>query len=489
MVINSKLNILILILLALLPRVSWAQDDAFSLLGKRPQRLSTTINRKALVRRHNPTTHHVGREQYLLGESSLFFHVDATGLQTFLPDTKSSLNVGLNFADTTRISNLDMTLDRWMGKADSRFRHNGRYFHVETVCAPSYNTSYMMVRPTFATRITSDSIFEVRFYASQEAAAPTLSVTKLKNHAAICIANITEQGTRPQWYTVSWRGNASLKKRGNGLVLYCKGNTVRSEGKKVKDYSVDIIINKVESKPSDAFFNFERLVPFADYAMRTATGWNTFWTECGIADFSAEEHPDAKKLEGRLIEALYNITANTPGDWWLQAPLTVYGFAKQMTGDFKNEIKKHPEELCKRPEFIAAALLTLRAYVHPEVAKRFQMTQKMVDEFRLTIINAYAPSVRTTAVNLAGNSNEQLDGLDRNQLLSIAGQWVAIADSPEDNDICFTEGTLFHLPMATDFLNLPTLSPKQQQTLLFSIAARRWPAEWKVKVEDILTLP
>ena len=489
-------------LFVFLPMGSWAQTDGFNLLQERQSLLSPTINRKTLVRRNNPTTHHLGHQQFLIGEGRMQFRVDATALQTFMADPQTLLNVGLNLSDTTLTSRLDMTLDRWTGKAESRFHHNGRYFHVETVCAPSYQQGWAYGRPTFATRIASDSIFEVQFYTPLTAAAhtssqqPSMQVIKLKNHAAISIGYPTAQGMQTQWYTVSWRGNASLRKRGNKWVLCCKGSTVKIEGRRQKSYNLDIIINKAAARPHNSFFNMENITPFTDYALRTATGWNNFWNECGIADFSAVQSPEAQKLEARLVEALYNYTANTPDDWWLQAPLTAYGFAKQIVAFITRTNRQGvaPTTIWQHPEFIAAALLTLRAYTLPQVAERFGIPDAERQNLYTTVYNAFAPNVAQTLENLKANQQPVPDELSRDVLQAIGERWLAPADSltlfaPSPLPSNSSSPLQFNSPLAPLF-HLPLATPElPDNLLLLSIASSRWPQDWKVKTENILPLP
>lgn len=513
-------------LLMTVPCSSWAQDDAFSLLQKREERTVSSINRKDLVRRHNPQATHVGQQKFLLGDGRMFFKVDATALQTFISDPQLPLNIGLNITDTTRLTRLAMSLDRWSGKAESRFRYNGQYYHVETVCSPVNQFNWQMARPTFSTRITSDSVFEVAFKPVQlitdgrNIDETKLSVTTLKHHAAVRLVNTSDKTNTFQWFTFSWRGNVSLKKRGNLIILRCKGQNTTIEGEKKKAYSLDITMTRSTSMPSDAFFNNENVPPFTDYALLTSSGWNNFWTETGIAEFSAEqtsaeENAQAQQVEQKLIEALYNVIAATPDDWWLQAPLTAYGFAKQLTPAFKREMRNNPEPFCQRPELIAAALLTLRAYTHPDVAARFDMSDDLVNEFCTTILNAYAPWVEKAADNLAAGRSHTPGCLDSKQLLDVAGLWTATSDSlkktveissaeakerswpfPPGGDRWFplkrqpeAGPTLFRLPMVTEFLNNPAPTLPQQQQLLFSVAARRWPENWNVRIENILPLP
>ena len=538
MVINRKLNAFILLLLVLLPCVSWAQDDAFSLLGGRQQRHTSSINRKALVRRHNPTTHHVGRQQFLMGESNLFFHVDATALQTFVADPQLPLNIGLNLPDTTRLSRLDMSLDRWNGKAESRFHYAGQYYHVETVCSPIYKYEDQMVRPTYSTRITSDTVFEVVLTpapymerASKDVDQTAMTVTSLKHHAAVRLLNLSGDGNVFQWIAFT------LRKRGNRIVLRCKGDQVTIEGQKKKNYSLDITMYKVPSMPSDYFFNQKNIVPFTDFALRTSTGWNNFWTETGIADFSAVNSPEALQMERKLVEALYDVAARTPADWWQQAPLTLYGFAKQVVPDMRRIIKADAEQLWRRPELIATALLTLRAYTLPEVAKRFSLTSEEVAQLKTTVLNAFCLHVAKAADLLASGATTAPDCLDRDALLAVAKWWQEETDRvnetqrPTPNQpsvanggfaplsgaaatsvaalktpVARGEGSLDTLPADSVSLSVQSLPadsilPSKLFKLpsplgvgssidyLLSIAGRCWPDTWKVSTEYLLPLP
>lgn len=518
MVTNRKQYILFLLLWMLTPCVMWAQDDAFNLLRTRTRLQSTSISRKTLVRRHNPHVNYVGNNQFLLGESNMFFHVDATALQTFMTEPQLHLNIGLNLPDTTRLTNLDMSLDRWTGKAESRFRYNDQYYHVETICSPTYQYGWQTSRPTFSTRITSDSIFEVVIKpvpflsnAYKEIDETKLSLTTLKHHAAVRLLNTSNQGKLYFWYAFTWRGNASIKRRGKYIVLRCKGDKTTIEGKKKKVYSLDITLTRISAMPSDNFFNYTKITPFTDYAVRASSGWNNFWTETGIADFSGEESPDAQLVERKLVESLYNVTATTPDDWWLQAPLTTYGFAKQIVPEFRRIIRQHPEQLWMRPELIAASLLTLRAYTLPQVAERFMLTDEEVQILRTTVLNALRLHVAKAAEQISSGQAMVPACLNREALLDVATWWQDTANSPDQqktdslplnnstskllNDSTSkplndsTSKPLFYLPQAAELAALPTLTPQQQSLFLLAVADRRWPATWKVKTENLLPLP
>ena len=466
-------------------------------------------------------------------------------MQTFVADPLLPLNIGLNLPDTTRLSRLDMSLDRWNGKAESRFHYAGQYYHVETVCSPIYKYYDQMVRPTYSTRITSDTVFEVVLTpapymerASKDVDQTAMTVTSLKHHAAVRLLNFSGDGNVFQWIAFTWRGNASLRKRGNRIVLRCKGDQVTIEGMKKKNYSLDITMYKVPSMPSDYFFNQKNIVPFTDFALRTSTGWNNFWTETGIADFSAVGSPEALQMERKLVEALYDVAARTPADWWQQAPLTLYGFAKQVVPDMRRIIKADAEQLWRRPELIATALLTLRAYTLPEVAKRFSLTSEEVAQLKTTVLNAFCLHVAKAADLLASGATTAPDCLDHDALLAVAKWWqeetdrvnetqrptpnpsrgeggldtlpadsvsLSVQSLPADSIL---PSKLFKLPVeatgvfraATGVAAAPPRGANPSFAMgeqgvgisidyLLYIAGRCWPDTWKVSTEYLLPLP
>lgn len=468
---------------------------------------ASAFDRKQLVRRHNPSTTFVGRQQYPLGQSKLHIKVDATALQTFVPDQNLGLNIGLNLADTTQLTDLHMTLDRWAGKADSHFRHRGQYYHVETVCSPFYQFNWQMDRPTFSTRITSDTIFEVELRPIQFATdynetveESKLSITQLKHHAAVRILNTGGGANTYRWFAVSWRGNASMKKRGNLIVLRCKGDNVTIEGKKTKVYSLDITMSERTSMPSDAFFNNENIAPFTEFALHTATGWNMFWMECGLADFSQVQHPQAKQLEGRMVEALYQMTATTPADWWTTVPYALYGFPKEIVNRLAHDIANHPDKIYLRPELIATAYLLRQGYTHPIVAKRFDLSTEEVAKYDEIVVNAYGDLNEKAAAQLrkSDDNDEFLPPssflsprssrlvppvrLSRKALLDIAERWPHLLTEPLPDDTY-----IFCFPPLSDLLAMPSGKDTDMAVLLM-VAARQWPEDWNVTVENILPI-
>ena len=138
-------------------------------------------------------------------------NVDATGLQTFANDDEWPITVGLNFTDTTGIDRLDAKLDRWSGRFDSRFCRNGQRFRVETVC----------MQAAVATRITSDTIFEISFRSST--GFPVRTAQKSPNFKQIgrrqrMVVKETD-GHQTHWLIANWYGDVSVRQDDNRVVL------------------------------------------------------------------------------------------------------------------------------------------------------------------------------------------------------------------------------------------------------------------------------
>ncbi|MCR5130932.1 MAG: hypothetical protein K6C10_05660 [Prevotella sp.] len=449
-----------------------------------------SIDRKTLVRRHNPQTHHVGTQQFLLGVGQRHMMVDATALQTFVPDRQNPISISLNLADTI-LTDLTMELDRWSGKASSHFTHHGQRFHVESVFMPEEPTPKFSIieephHQVIAVRITSDSIFSVTLRPEPAAFQGKLKsryIPSLRHHAVFNLRD--DQGTHR--YGITWRGNASLKKPDHQMVFLCKGDEVTIEGKTQKQYVLDIAIQQI-SGSSDSFLNEAIIFPFTSYALHVATGWSTFWSECGIADFSATSDPEALAVEAKLVETLYGLCANRPDDWWLQSPLLAYGFARQNLSLFTDKLQvssnsaaapNASDEVWKRPELIATALLTLRAFTLPQVVERHNMSDEKFKSVYTVLHQLLHPNVIKAAIHLESDHPAVPDYLNRSELLSVTARWQSIPDSlelmkPSDN-------RLFQLPVVSSSLPAPQF--------LFSIADSRWPAGWIVKTEDILPLP
>lgn len=438
---------------------------AISMIAEaQPQR----IDRKALVRRHNPhiTRHdnNVFSEKWLLGSGNLLFHVDATGLQTFASESSWPITVGLNFPDTTGIDELDARLDRWTGRFDSRFRRNGQKFRVETVC----------MQAAVAARITSDTIFEISLRSA--AGFPVRTAQKSPNFKKIArrqrIVVKGTDGEQTHWLIANWYGDVAVRQDTNRVVLTCKGGPV------------EILFRRLKDEPSTAFFENLYADPFIDYALSVATEWSVFWNECGLADFSAADAPEARLAEQRMVEALYRFASSSLTDWWQATPLALYGFPGQVarglhvaSGEFK--------QLSQRPEVIATAEFILRSYTHPYAAERQLLSEEKVVENILIVSNAYRPIVGAAAEHLDSLS---VPYLDADGLRQVAEKWQENVGDTANSRSAMGEVMkipYLRLPPFAEVVSRPS-SPDNDALLLLSIAARNWPEAWTVKVEDIV---
>lgn len=470
---------------------SWARTACAALLLMMAVAAQGAIDRKTIVRRNNPHAESVGERQFLLGNGQNSINVDATALQTFVTKGAGPFIVGLNLSDTLRLTDLQMTLDRWNGKADSRFSYDGHRYHVETVhTLATFSTKRELMSDRskteanmVATRINCDTTFEVRLTPlfPDHSPASSLKVIHLKNHAAIRAADGEGQTC---WLLLSWTGKVAIRKQAGCVVLRSKEKTLELQ------FSV------ARANPNDNFYNTSWVEPFSGEAMNVATAWSSYWMEYGFADFSAVDDPAARRLEQRMVAALYNMAASQPEDWWAMAPFTLYGFPQQASIAVERHARKSPKELAARPEFIALAEMTLRAYVGPETVSRHSVARENLWRNYATLIGAYGPYVAQAASQLAAGPAPTPTGslrwINTDQLPAVAQRWQEAYDSlactdqlPTEAETLygFTENQLFSVP---DDVAIDSLSDSD---FLLMLAARRWPQAWPVVVENILPLP
>ena len=429
------------------------------------------IDRKSLVRRHNPHikghfTDSLRCEKWMLGNGSQPFHVDATGLQTFVGDSLWPIATGLNFTDAKGISQLDATLDRWSGRFTSRFYRNKQQFRVETV----------YTRQAVATRITSDSIFEIAFRPQGKFMVETVEkATKFKKlERKKRMAVKLNDGQQTYWLAAIWYGDATVRQDSDRVVLSCKPG------------AFEIVFRRVHSEPSKDFFNHVYVEPFIDYALDVATEWSVFWNECGLADFSATDNPEARLTEQRMVEALYDFASVTIDDRWLLTPLALYGFPREVAKMLRME-SHGLKKLTHRPEVIATADVLCRAYTYPYISENQFLTSQEVERNRTVVINAYAPIIKEAVSHLDALS---VPYLDAEALRQVAESWMeAAADTTHATNKQYStlSTSIFRLPPLTETLSRPA-SPETYALLLLSIAKHQFPVSWKVKTEYIIPL-
>lgn len=425
------------------------------------------IDRKALVRRHNPhvtgqLTDSLSRQKWTLANGVQPFHFDVTGLQTFVGDRRWPIATGLNFADATGITDLDATLDRWSGRFTSRFRRNGQQFRVETI----------YTQQAVATRITSDTIFEISFRSST--GFPVRTAQKSPNFKQIgrrqrMVVKETD-GHQTHWLLANWYGDVSVRQDNNRVVLTCKGGPV------------EVLFRRLNAEPSVEFFEQIYAAPFMDYALNVATEWSEFWNECGMADFSANAAPEARLAEQRMVESLYHYASVPITDWWQSAPLALYGFPS-MVAKALRYASHDTLYVYHRPEAIAVADMIRRGFAHPYVIERDLVKKNAAEYNDETVRNAYALMVESVARNLENEESAiSLDGfssyLQPENLLEVARNW------PSEN--AFSQ-CYFQLPPLSDILSKPS-TPENDALMLVAIAARHWPVQWKVSVENIVPI-
>lgn len=431
-----------------------------------PQR----IDRKALIRRHNPEVkstnpyiiNKVCRDGFTLTDGINMFHTDVTGLQTFSGDNVWPLAVGLNLPDTATLTNLEAKHDRWSGKVDSRFLHRGQRYHVETV----------FTQGDVATRITSDSIIEVAF-RSREKTGKYKKETGL-NHLLV---SLQPNGQKSERYIVlaGWYGkNVRVKKTDDGIILRCKKGPL------------ELLFRSMRTLPTFIGFNRIYEIPYTEFALSVASDWNAFWMECGLADFSATKAPEAQLAEKRMVDALYGFASKPYSDWWTGTPLALYGFPGQLAQAI-NSTRVKRENLGRRPEFIATAEALLRAYTHPYVVEKQYLTSKEVETGEVVVVNAYAPIIKEAVENL---DSLNVPYLNAEALRELANKWLQVSTDTVSDSMAaeqLLKFPIYRLPPLLETLSEP-LSDENEKLLLLSIAARNFPKEWQVKIEDIVPL-
>ena len=145
------------------------------------------------------------------------------------------------------------------------------------------------------------------------------------------------------------------------------------------------------------------------------------------------------------------------------------------------------ENLGRRPEFIATAEALLRAYTHPYVVEKQYLTSKEVETGEVVVVNAYAPIIKEAVENL---DSLNVPYLNAEALRELANKWQQVStDTVSDSTAAkqLLKFPIYRLPPLLETLSEP-LSDENEKLLLLSIAARNFPKEWQVKIEDIVPL-
>ena len=246
--------------------------------------------------------------------------------------------VGLNLADTSHVKNVNQTLDLWTGKIDSHFSYDGQPYHVETVCNPgacqmasrveTKGPAEVIIRVPYPTGGHSD---DAAYWGGD--GAQTLTMERDGKEARI---RVVIDNTKYNIH-VSWAGKASIKQIDkHSVMLSSKSGHL--------EFAVQFGFHTYE------FFGSKGALysaPFTEHFARSATFWNEYWKNGGIADFSHVKDPRGRELERRVVLSQYLLAVNDGGDtppqetgltynswfgkfhlemiWWHQAQFALWG--------------------------------------------------------------------------------------------------------------------------------------------------------------------
>lgn len=209
-------------------------------------------------------------------------------------------NLGLALDDPARVKDIDETLDLWTGKVTSSFDYDGQHYRVQTVCSPDHDA--------IATQVESDGDFALRlrfpYPTGGHADDASDWAQEDRHHTTYAFSGHRHVVTRQvdgTGYVVRliWKGDARLVKTGrHELTLRCKKGSVQLQCEFAKNDWAE------ESEYR----------PFADWAMRAAGQWASYWTEGGFIDLSHVADPRARELERRIVLSQYLMRAQECGD-------------------------------------------------------------------------------------------------------------------------------------------------------------------------------
>jgi hypothetical protein len=314
---------------------------------------SRSIDRRALVRRHNPR----GRiddpfSALSVGNGEFAFTADVTGLQTFpeqyekqfplcttaqwawhttpmpshlhredfryqnwdtygravpyatdktgqeelfnwLRDNPHRLHLGRVglVLPTQELKDVEQELDLWSGLIVSRLQVGGRAVRVETCCHPRLDV--------LAIRITSPLVreglgVELRFpYGSPQ--RDMADWDSLAKHTTRVEGDRISRTLDDTTYRIAFGTNAKTKVDGHAIVFTADGDRLE-------------LCLHFSPKPVEAE------VPSVDQVQAAAAAhWEKFWSDGGAIDLADSTHPQAAELERRIVLSQYNTAVHCAG--------------------------------------------------------------------------------------------------------------------------------------------------------------------------------
>jgi hypothetical protein len=302
-------------------------------------RAADSIDRAALIKRHNPTGHSFDpRACFSVGNGEFAFTADATGLQTF-PDlydviplcTQSQWGwhsfpsnglkpsdlqleqfdthgrevgyatgrgkgqeklvswlrenphrlhlgrIGLAGVQREQITGIDQTLDLWSGVLTSRFRLAGQAVEVTTCCHPE--------RDVLAVRVKSGKPLTIAIeFPYGSPGVPAADWQSPDRHRT---------ATEGEW----------LRRELDGDRYYVRATPAQGFLKRTGDHRFELAAGGV--------FEFAQKpvttspLKFAEVEAASRRHWAKFWQDGAAIDFSGSREPRAKELERRVVLSQY----------------------------------------------------------------------------------------------------------------------------------------------------------------------------------------
>ena len=268
--------------------------------------------------------------------------------------------VGLNFTDVGKISAVNQHLDMWNGVIDSRFKYDGKPYHVQTTCSPIYD----LIASRVETKGPIEIVFRVPYPTGKHSddgcdwgaeGGQTLSLRRHHNSAMVSV-RIDDSNYQVR---ISWRGNAGIRMAGSHTVIFSgrneldfmveflegsstdglgnalgvsrerfsdssvhtgrKGNerrpNVRQTARRSREENVSASNQRGQRLPFDSaprkVWRHHR--GFNDVCQSASSFWNHYWKEGAIVDFGQVADSRGKELERRVVLSQYLLAVNDGG--------------------------------------------------------------------------------------------------------------------------------------------------------------------------------
>jgi hypothetical protein len=325
----------------------------------------STIDRRAVVRRHNPTIKKFDPFSALtIGNGNFAFTADVTGLQTFAQDCSkifplctcahwawhtNPMPPGMRAEDfrfknydshgrmvgyatdktgqeqlfdylrenphrmylgqigfdlpvkAGELQNVNQTLDLWTGTIDSRFEIAGKPVGVQTACHPQIDA--------IAVRIDSSMNLSIRLafpYPSPEMDMANWDLPK-KHHTEVETRGNRAEFVRqldidnPEYATYDAYSVTAIW--ANGIFQRAGDNEFKISN--VPTRTLDFVIAFAPTQP--------KIVTADEIFAASADGWQKFWTRGAAIDLSGSTDNRAHELERRIVLSQYNTAINCAG--------------------------------------------------------------------------------------------------------------------------------------------------------------------------------